>query len=455
MKKLIILLIYLPFAGFSQNLVKNPSFEEGLPEKTIKSRNPEGDAGRPFLPGWWVPTCASPDLFNSVSSSAKGVLVPKARTGKGMAGLVLGESKNLSTFYGGSYKEYLEGELTEPLLAGKTYCVEFYLGMDQTTAFFGTNIGAYLSDHSIMQKNKTGLDAVPQIKLEKDTLFTSYNGWVKVCGKYKAKGGEKYITIGSFGQRYMIPMKTQDVAPRKTRGNVFRNAYYYLDDVAVYPDEETDCCKENQRKSQVLFLIDNWGDFFMGDNRSVFNQAMMSTLAEFDESTEVMFVTKGDTRDSILFVPVAQMRNDLDYWLGKMTVRDPEMKMSATISFYASQIERRDLKSVQLLVISPGKMKISSGTKKSVMTCYAKDNTSFSVLQIQGKQSASLRNFTQKVNGIYNYSPGTNYSKEMKQTGFYVNNIDQKLDYKNSGNKKIYFFLGGAAILAAMLIQIV
>ena len=97
-------IFFLPFFLFAsllsaaQNLVMNPSFEEGLPEKVIQKRNEKIQSGQSILSHWISPTAASPDVYNSPSSSCNGIPVAHARSGKGLAGLVLAERKSLSSF---------------------------------------------------------------------------------------------------------------------------------------------------------------------------------------------------------------------------------------------------------------------------------------------------------------------------------------------------------------------
>ena len=443
-------LFFFQFAA-AQNLVNNPSFEEGLPEKTITSRNPEGDAGRPFIPGWWVPTMGSPDIFNSERSKANSVPVPRAHSGKAQAGLVLAESKNLSTYYGGSYKEYIQGELKEELIAGQKYHVEFYLAADRSDAFYAKNIGAHLSKKSITQKNRTGLDLVPHIKMEIDTITTVLDGWVKICGVYTAEGGEKYITIGSFGQEFMQSYRMANIEPNDKTGKVFRNAYYFIDDVLVeaIPENKTDCCnRSNEKKVNILFAIEDFDAYFVGENRTSLLDALNSIIADLPSNYFIKLIVKGASDDSLIFEPVSDYKNNSEKLFKNLSIVDYKYDLPQTLSKYYTLIERNNIAGVHVLTICAGKMKINKNNKDQLIAGYAKNGTTFSVLQVNGKYSNAMRNFTSQTKGAYVWSDMKSLKSESNQVGKYIKNIDHRISYAKRANLKTFFILGAVAIVA-------
>lgn len=442
---------------YSQNLVPNPSFEEGLPDKTITTRNMDGDAGRPFIPGWWVPTQSSPDIFNSIKSKANGVPVPKARTGKGLAGLVLAESKNLAAHYGGSYKEYLQSELKEALIAGKTYQVEFYLAADQTNAFYALNIGAYLSKNVIHQKNKFGIDVNPQIKLEADTIITVMDGWVKVCGSYLAEGGEKYITIGSFGQGFMKSYRQINYAPKVEKGNVFRNAYYYIDDVSVELRSDQDvelCITKTTEVRSVLIAIDDYDNYFIGENRKILTDGISTFLEMLPDQFSVKIIIKGCKDEFIVFKPITEVRGNINMLFESLNISDYSNDLNRTLINYLSMVERDSLKGVQVLHICAGKMSTNKKLKEKLNSNYAKNGTTFSVLQVNGKYSKATQNMVQVVKGEYLWSDLKTFKTESGQMGRYIGNIDNRVTYAPRMDLRVYFILGAVTIAALATVAI-
>lgn len=108
--------------SFTQNLVKNPSFED-----TISCPMYLGQISK-AIP-WFNATDNTPDYFNSCweENGNSSVDVPSnfwgfqyARTGVAYAGF--------SPYYGcPECRDYIEGIMLDSLIAGKKYCVEFYV----------------------------------------------------------------------------------------------------------------------------------------------------------------------------------------------------------------------------------------------------------------------------------------------------------------------------------------
>ena len=126
------------------------------------------------------------------------------------------------------YSEYLEGELAEPLIAGKVYQVSFKVNLADKSARAVSCLGALLTANKVDQKSNSFLTQKPQFishRIVSDSL-----NWVTLYGAYVAEGGEKFITIGCFKDEFFQVEKT--VAPNQ---NDSRKAYYYITDVAVGP----------------------------------------------------------------------------------------------------------------------------------------------------------------------------------------------------------------------------
>jgi hypothetical protein len=101
-----------------------------------------------------------------------------------------------------NYKEYLQGELIQPLVAGKEYAVSFYVTLDCSSTQTSTGIGAYFSTERIQQNSKERLTVPPQVISHQK--ITWKDGWTLISGTFKAKGGEKYITLGSYSDTSIV-----------------------------------------------------------------------------------------------------------------------------------------------------------------------------------------------------------------------------------------------------------
>jgi len=146
-------------------------------------------------------------------------------------------------------REYLHGELSEPLEAGKFYRVSFYVlprNNDLKGDSYGiNNLGLLLTDTVIDSVRPDNLiAAVPQVIAEDP--ITQVNYWTSVCGVIKAKGGERYFTIGNFSQ----DPETMAV-PLENAGSP-QSAYYMIDYVEVVENDlpqlpqDTVICQEGR-----------------------------------------------------------------------------------------------------------------------------------------------------------------------------------------------------------------
>lgn len=126
------------------------------------------------------------------------------------------------------YSEYLQGELTEPLIAGKIYEVSFKVSLADKSGRAVSGLGALLTPTKINEKSNAFLTQKPQF-ISRRIISDSLN-WVTLYGTYIAAGGEKFITIGCFKDESFQIEKT--VGPME---NDSRKAYYYVADASVGP----------------------------------------------------------------------------------------------------------------------------------------------------------------------------------------------------------------------------
>lgn len=237
-----------PLCAAAQNLVVNPSFE------TISSC-PAGPGELDKATPWRDPyqnlvgdTCSTSDLYNSCNTfGAFGVGVPNnilgnqtARTGSGYAGVIVYEGFALigcQTLFGSGWREYLHGTLSQPLVAGQTYCVEFHVSLADNVKFASPNIGVYFSNTpvNISCASVSGSSALPFTPQLEHTgpEITNTSGWQRLQWNYTATGGEQHLVIGNFRP----DASTSFTCVNEPAFNPY--AYYYVDDVSVVPEP---CC---------------------------------------------------------------------------------------------------------------------------------------------------------------------------------------------------------------------
>jgi outer membrane protein OmpA-like peptidoglycan-associated protein len=233
----------------SVNLVNNSSFEEF--DVCPQEYTPQ-DQSHKLIPGWGYPTIATPDYFNRCSPGrADGVSVPnnfagesEPKTGDAYAGAILSGTDD-------GYREYLQGSLSKPLVAGKQYCVSYYYKLASFSKFAVDQLSLYFTDIEIKNQLMVNLPYNPQINNKIGLFLDNIDEWEQVCTVYTATGGEKFFIIGNF-KSYD---ETNYVATDKNMKNL-RNkeyAYYFFDDFVVRPlDNCTDCpCVQHDFESKI------------------------------------------------------------------------------------------------------------------------------------------------------------------------------------------------------------
>lgn len=250
MKKALLLYINifcLIFSLFSQNevselgnnLIYNSSFEEHL--SCPKRIDPYGYMDEPTA--WWQPSSGSADYYNNcggkqcqVPKNKLGVQMP--RTGGSMVGIYCSLT---------DYREYIETELKEKLIAGETYRLSFWVSLSEyspeavatigglfTTEMLSDTTRQIITDNSTKVspngvKQKVSSFYTPQVVNPFARPLVDTLNWMKIEGEFVARGGESFLTIGNF-----YPAEQSNVVYPQGLKNILPGAYYYIDDVELY-----------------------------------------------------------------------------------------------------------------------------------------------------------------------------------------------------------------------------
>lgn len=267
--RIILLLVFTVFIklNYAQNLIKNGSFE--LFKECPKNKKLNDNLG---IKDWIVPNKTTVDYFNiCCKNKLAGIPInyigdQDAKNGDAYVGIWLVAENN--------YSEYLQTELISSLKKDTNYCVKFYVSLADKSPFYTNDIGLYFTKEKLKGKgyrmNNTDLMSMleydtysmynkpiyfePQIK--SNQFISDYNVWVEICGYYKAKGGESYITIGSFCKEPRIE-KRNNYNNRSEFYKAGGYVYYYIDDVSVVPiSSPEDCqCQETKQPEETISLV--------------------------------------------------------------------------------------------------------------------------------------------------------------------------------------------------------
>ena len=224
--KILFFIISIPL--FSQNLVKNPSFEN-----TKRCAEIIGTFDR-NVTNWTSPTFGTTDLFNSCAKDQVGIPnnyngLQQAKNGNNYAGFYLHSDDN--------YREYVQVELSKKLEKGKKYKVAFFVSLAENSDFAIKNIDYLLSaselntsifrEMSERQLKKYNVSDFKIYTIENDRYYDNKSSWTMISTEFTAQGNEKYLTIGNF----LKNSKTEKLlVSNKNRNNM---SYYYIDLVSL------------------------------------------------------------------------------------------------------------------------------------------------------------------------------------------------------------------------------
>jgi|GEM_PF-2826606 len=237
--RLLLIIAGLVLAGLlpAQNLVPNPSFE-------LNTGCPNNFSQFNLVSQWSNPSQGSPDYYNTCSPVPE-FNIPvnisgsaPTHTGNAYAGIIAWT--DTFTFNSPLVVEYIQAQLTSPLVAGQCYRVSFWANCSESTASLAQGdplingmsslVSAYLS---VQAPSSPGYGVLPIIGSPQITSQVTVDDttlWTQITGIFTAQGGEQFITIGNWN------MATYGNGPPHSNGPFEPcMAYYYIDDVEVVP----------------------------------------------------------------------------------------------------------------------------------------------------------------------------------------------------------------------------
>ncbi len=216
-----------------QNLVLNPSFEDvNLPELSCGFYGTPGGFEN-AMQDWTVPSTGSSDIFH-MSLDTNCMVHPLStffinvgnqlpRTGDSMCGLIISS-------VGNSYREYLQGKLSEPLEVGKKYIIEFYVSFADRALFATNNFGIKFLTDPYFQNSWLPINMVPDANFNEVIVDTQ--SWVLVSLEFTPQVPDlNDFIIGNF-------FSDDDTTVEEIGGDDFfvTESYYFIDDVSIMKD---------------------------------------------------------------------------------------------------------------------------------------------------------------------------------------------------------------------------
>lgn len=248
-------LIGLPMVTVAQskeNLIDNGGFES-LASKPKKLGQID------LATGWKSPTGVRADLFTG-GSKVHQIATPENQYGKETPK----EGDNYVGIMAYSYanklpRSYVSTKLKTALKKDVRYCVSFYVSLSESSKYSANQLGANISKKEFGTDQKVHLIDQTQILHPDNKVFNATYNWERVCGTFKAEGGEKFITIGNFTKDENTKYETNK-KPKDSKITQIIGAYYYIDDVVVTMLDSGDDCncydvdKDVNEQSTTIYM---------------------------------------------------------------------------------------------------------------------------------------------------------------------------------------------------------
>lgn len=205
------------------NLVPNPSFEE-FRVRPLGWYFKGANYNR-VMRYWRSPTAASPDAYNP------DVRVPGNWADKGFGDATphSGDAMSGLTVYGCAdgkphCREYLQVQLTEPLVRGQRYSFSVWVAA-LPRGLRCNGLSAAFLDVANYYDDDRRLSAKPLVTFTE--IAEPGQGWTELVTQFTATGEELYLLFGNFAE----DASTKTVTPAVD--NPLNFAYYYIDDIAI------------------------------------------------------------------------------------------------------------------------------------------------------------------------------------------------------------------------------
>jgi OmpA-OmpF porin, OOP family len=221
-----VLLCFYTSCISTKNLIENGGFD-------IRAKCPNRISQIKLATGWVG--SGSPDLFCTCTQSRSpvyaefsfvGSLLP--HNGDCYSGLIVNPQ----------YKEYLVYELPQKMWRRATYCIRFLYARSEFSGIKVGSLGIYL--HKKMHENAAR--GQPLFKKTATVPVVDHPGvWTAVSFTFTCKGGERFISIGSFDD------DLEKVPSKKNRKNIrifnyASSGYYFIEDVQLVRLRDGETC---------------------------------------------------------------------------------------------------------------------------------------------------------------------------------------------------------------------
>lgn len=237
-----------------RNWVANGDFE------TVEGKKLKRPGGIIYATGWSSPTKRAADLFSDGAAVESNVSAPKnlggeqtALSGANYAGIRVWSYQNKEP------RSYLQAKLAKQMKKDSLYCVRYYVSLGDLSKYSSAELGAYIGKQKIEKDDESNLTYEVKVPNLRTKIYDDMYSWQGVCGVYQADGFEQFLVIGNFAANEKTPNAKTKRPRGETRPQVF-SAYYYIDNVELYPIKNRgECTCEQLDKAESEFIFGRKG----------------------------------------------------------------------------------------------------------------------------------------------------------------------------------------------------
>jgi len=309
-----------------RNWVANGDFE------TVEGKKLKRAGGIIYATGWDSPTKKNADLFSEGASVESTVSSPKnfageqtALSGANYAGIRWWSYQNKEA------RSYLQTKLAKPMKKDSLYCVRYYTNLGDLSKYATAEHGVYLGKQKVAKEDEASLTYEVKVPNLRTKVYDDMYSWQGVCGAYQADGFEQFLIIGNFAPNEKTT-NTKTKRPRgETRQQVF-SAYYFIDNVEVYPIKNRgECTCEQLDKAESEYIYSRKG-------------VVSATAKPVDKVEQQVFYFKRFQRSFD-----TSMESWLNDMIGSMQT-DPTIKVKLIGHMDATEMERTRVRPDLLLL---------------------------------------------------------------------------------------------------------
>ncbi|MEO8590899.1 MAG: OmpA family protein [Flavobacteriales bacterium] len=268
--------------------------------------------GIQYATGWSSATSKKVDLFSEHATVESTVSTPKnfageqtALSGANYAGVRWWSYQNKEP------RTYLQTQLTHKMKKDSLYCVRYYVNLADLSKYATSELGAYFTKDQIVKEDPVSLTYDVTVPSVRTKIYDDMFSWLGVCGTYQSTGNEEWMLIGNF----QATEKTNNAKAKRPRGEtrpqVF-SAYYYIDNVEVFPVQfRHQCTCEQLKDAESEYIFSRKGGTpanlkpaQIADQQVFYFKRFQRTLDSSTESwlTELVTAMKADANFKVRLV---------------------------------------------------------------------------------------------------------------------------------------------------------